>query len=536
MTFQLDPIHQQIGDLTTLTTSAKDNLVNAIKENTSSLADMMNKEINVFHPPVPLVACKGDGVTDDTSIAQLIINAANANGFRKVYFPPTDNGYAINGQLNLYSGLEVFGNKTKIIIASNTVLTNIFRGSNLTNIKLKSFCFYSTNNKTKADATNGLSSNIIAVSFSTCAGIVCEELFGDQLEYLVKIDTNSSDIHLSKLETTNTHMPLYLGTSSDISLEDLILGCPLEANTDALDHAMYLAYVTNIRANKITCKQGNGYSIQISNVAGNVSQNLTFNNVIFKNIRAGILSSSSKGILFGNVIIDGITSSSVLTKAITSSTDSELVIENLKIYNIGNLQGGAIFNTDAVTSGVLKVMGGFIDNAGTNTIAQLQSNGDLSLTDVLFNLCEGRFSSALAAAHRNLFVKNCKFIRNATPGSTPPSIELFRLQGTTYAEVEGNTFINTQSNARAIIWATDNTGLVVAKNNTFKGDTVLISPSDTKTKGSNNYDANNNRVESFVQNRIRTAGEGLVLTTPDGTKVYKIAVDNSGVLTSTLTS
>jgi hypothetical protein len=508
---------------------------------TASLADKATQDasflLNVLYPPKPLVGAKGNGVTDDTAAIQALLDYANTNGLKSVYFPPTTNGYAINGQLNLYSGTEVFGKKTKIISASNAALTNLFRGNALTNIKLRSFRFFSTNDKTKADGRNGLASNIIAVSLSGCAGIECEDLFGDQLEYLVKIDSTSSGLRLVNLETTNTHQPLYIGTSSDIFLDKLILGCPTETNTDSLDHAVYLAFVTNLQAGHIVCKQGNGYAIQISNVAGNVSKNLTFENVVLSNVRAGILASTSKGVQFGNVVIDGITSSGALTKAVTSSADSDLLVENLKIYNIGNLQGGAIFNTDATTSGVLKVMGGFIDNSGTNVIAQLQSNGDLYLNDIVFNLCEGRFASSTSAAHRNLFVKGCKFIRNAAPsGTTPASIELFRLQATAYAEIEGNTFINTASNARAIIWCTDNTGVVVAKNNTIKGDSVLISPSDTKTKGANNFDANNNRVDSFVQNRIRAAGEGIVLTTPDGTKVFKIAIDNAGVVTSTATT
>lgn len=500
------------------------------------LADIEKKEINVLYPPSPLIGCVGDGVTDDTGRLQSILDTANENGFNKVYLPPTAKGYAINGTLNLYSGIYIFGNKTKIITASKDSVQGVFFGAGLSNVSVRSFRFFSVNNKTKPDGRNGLTSNVIAVQLSTCVGIDCEDLFGDQLEYMIKVGSNASDVKIRNIKTNNTHQSIYIGASTDLFLDALNLGCPTEENTDSLDHALYLANVTNVQVGQITCKQGKGYAIHIYHLPESPSKNLNFKNVILNNVRAGIVAYYAKGINFGNVVIDGINSSSSASSAINSSFDSELFVSNLKISNIGKLQGGALFSVSAPTSGILKILGGIVDNAGTNVIAQMETNGVLSIDNVLFNLCEGRFVSSATAAHRYAIVKNCTFIRNSTPATTPPSTEPFRLQGTAFAEIEGNTFINAQSNGRAIIYCTDNTGMVVAKNNTIKGDSLLISPSDTKTKGSNNFDANNNRVDSSVQIRNTAAGEGFVLKTPDGTKFYKISVGNDGLITSVLTS
>ena len=49
--------------------------------------DLNSDHINVLYPPAPLVAAKGDGVTDDTQAIQNIINDANANRGRRVRVP-----------------------------------------------------------------------------------------------------------------------------------------------------------------------------------------------------------------------------------------------------------------------------------------------------------------------------------------------------------------------------------------------------------------------------------------------------------------
>jgi hypothetical protein len=48
---------------------------------------MITSEINVKCPPTPLVGAKGDGITDDSSALQAIMDYAKDNGYMGVYFP-----------------------------------------------------------------------------------------------------------------------------------------------------------------------------------------------------------------------------------------------------------------------------------------------------------------------------------------------------------------------------------------------------------------------------------------------------------------
>lgn len=467
-----------------------------VAANTAYLADMAlninGRSINVLHPPVPLIACKGDGTTDDTSVAQNIINSANTNGYSSVYFQPTTNGYVINGTLTLYSGLTVFGQRTKITSASTTAVTAIFFSNGLNNVKVHGFRIFSTNNQVRPTGWTGQSSNRTGVQFSGCNDCFAFDLYGEQLEYLVKIDSTSSNNTIKDVETVNVLQPIYIGITTGTFLENCNLGMPTDLNCDPHDHHIYISQGSNIQGNNITCNQGCGFAIQIYNVAGTQVSNINFTNLILKNVRAGLYATLATNVTFTNVDIDGINSDVVSQVSALYVTDAEMFVENLKIKNIGNLQGGQLFYADGATSATLKVNGGYIDNGGTATLGTFNTQSDVILNDIVFNLCEGQFYSSSTANHRKFIMRSSTYIRNATTITTPATIELFRLRGTTYAEVEGCTFVNAQSNARAILYCTDNTGLVVAKNNTYKGDTVFISPSDTKTKGSNNFDANNN--------------------------------------------
>ena len=95
------------------------NVFDSLNDHASSLADktkQLNTQfINVLYPPAPLVACKGDGVTDDTTAIQAMINYFGANGGR-LYFPQPSNYYKITSPLNLlnpilnsWGTLEIFG-------------------------------------------------------------------------------------------------------------------------------------------------------------------------------------------------------------------------------------------------------------------------------------------------------------------------------------------------------------------------------------------------------------------------------------------
>lgn len=99
------------GDVNTLIT---DNGTN--KDNITALfGDIRQRAINVMYPPPPLVAPKGDGVTDDRLAIQAIIDS----GVAAIYFPNrvfivSHNGQTYTGKgtgvgLKLRSNLKIFG-------------------------------------------------------------------------------------------------------------------------------------------------------------------------------------------------------------------------------------------------------------------------------------------------------------------------------------------------------------------------------------------------------------------------------------------
>jgi hypothetical protein len=52
-----------------------------------SASDILQRAINVKNPPTPLVACKGDGSTNDAPALQAIINYVSTNTAKTIYFP-----------------------------------------------------------------------------------------------------------------------------------------------------------------------------------------------------------------------------------------------------------------------------------------------------------------------------------------------------------------------------------------------------------------------------------------------------------------
>jgi hypothetical protein len=88
----------KIGDLSALTTSDKSNLVNAIKENTTQLAENAKVWINVLYPPTPLTGAMGDGTTDDTAAINAILSAYKG---QTIYFPKPTAHYYIKGTITI---------------------------------------------------------------------------------------------------------------------------------------------------------------------------------------------------------------------------------------------------------------------------------------------------------------------------------------------------------------------------------------------------------------------------------------------------
>lgn len=98
------------GKLSDLTTINKSSLVAAISENSSGLttlkADVTQRAINVLSPPAGLAAAKGDGVTNDSTAIQAIINYATTAG-AIIIFPPGT--YVIGTTITLKNYVTIQG-------------------------------------------------------------------------------------------------------------------------------------------------------------------------------------------------------------------------------------------------------------------------------------------------------------------------------------------------------------------------------------------------------------------------------------------
>src|SRR5690606_242092 len=72
-----------------------------VKGNADALAahkaDILQRGINVMHPPVPMIAAVGDGVTDDTAAVQAILDS----GYAYIFFPEPPIKYLITAPLTV---------------------------------------------------------------------------------------------------------------------------------------------------------------------------------------------------------------------------------------------------------------------------------------------------------------------------------------------------------------------------------------------------------------------------------------------------
>ncbi|MDF2719086.1 MAG: hypothetical protein K0R28_6011, partial [Paenibacillus sp.] len=112
--------HDKIGELSDLQTTDKSNLVSAINEN---VADNASRVYNVKYPPAPLVAAVGDGVADDTTAIQAVINAANAAGSPGgaiVFFPPNSK-YKVTSTLTVKAGVILRGGSRRSTIIKSYI-------------------------------------------------------------------------------------------------------------------------------------------------------------------------------------------------------------------------------------------------------------------------------------------------------------------------------------------------------------------------------------------------------------------------------
>ena len=94
-----------------------DNRVTELAAQTSDVANKLNSQyINVKYPPAPLVGAKGDGLTDDSTVIQNIVNSVTGDG-TTIYFPKGD--YLFNNVSVLKSGIRIVGTGNGTVFINN---------------------------------------------------------------------------------------------------------------------------------------------------------------------------------------------------------------------------------------------------------------------------------------------------------------------------------------------------------------------------------------------------------------------------------
>ena len=69
---------------------------------------------NVKQPGGSLAAAVGDGITDDKSAIQAIVNQAAISSIKKVFFPP--GVYQVNGDIAIADSVELYGTQSGIAV------------------------------------------------------------------------------------------------------------------------------------------------------------------------------------------------------------------------------------------------------------------------------------------------------------------------------------------------------------------------------------------------------------------------------------
>ena len=88
-------------------------------------------------PGGSLAAAVGDGITDDKSAIQAIVNQAAISSIKKVFFPP--GVYQVNGDIAIADSVELYGTQSGIAVikARDAYAIKIHNASPVTHVSLK---------------------------------------------------------------------------------------------------------------------------------------------------------------------------------------------------------------------------------------------------------------------------------------------------------------------------------------------------------------------------------------------------------------
>lgn len=428
----------------------------------------------------------GNGVTDDTAAFQAAVNAANSAGGGTVSLPYTSTGYKINGTVTLYSKIIVQGNNSKIISPSTAGATNIFAGSGLTDVSIYDLYFQSTNDRVSFDGRTGLSSNRLGINLSNTTSIRLINIKGSGLEYLIKIDTaTNSNVTLDDIYATDVRQPVFISNSRNVRGKNWHLVCPALANTDSLNHQIYISdNVVDLQVDQVYLEGGAGYALQMQG-ASVLTESINFSNVKMYNTDAGVVFSGLvKNSRVRSVEFDT-TRTNVVVFLGTGGDDN--IVDGFNVINPTQATSLELISVIA-TTGKYEMRNGKISNT-KNRIVNMASTNQFMFDSITFIDCASTTTTNLifsnsGVGHLKFVMKNCYWYDSAIP-----TADIFSMRGTVFSDISNNEFISDVSTAKNVGFNTT-IGTHFVRNNLFMNWANIVHPTaDTQSYGSNNMNA-----------------------------------------------
>lgn len=432
-----------------------------------------------------------DGTTgmDNTSAIQYAINDAVPG--TTIIIPYMANQYKVDGTITLKSNIEIicFG---ELYLPSSSSYRTVFTGGNgITNFKTSGISVISVNDKTRAIGRSGLGSNIILFSLSNCSGVTIDDTYGENLEYFLKVDINSSDFVLNKIETKNVFQPIYSVDLSVLRGKAWKFDCPLTG--DSHDHHLHVnGSNEDWIVDDITFVGGTGQSFQISatNNTKVTNKNLHFTNIKINDVVDAFIVTAGSNITFDHVHVKGIATGRYVLGLVATSTKlnenitlSNFVLENIRGSLVSGLTGGAFYPKNVTfKDGILK------GQTGGHVINPL---GTILFDNVEFTEAQSKDGAArliflgATSDQCDLTLNNCRIVyETVAPSEEPISV---RATSNYNVTIKNSKIINKQTTYSAINYNMG-TGTVLFKNNEYKGFTrIKVATYDTTTIANSNF-------------------------------------------------
>jgi hypothetical protein len=423
---------------------------------------------------------KGDGIHDDTTGIQ---NALNFG--KSITFDSADSIYKVTSILHVQNDNIIDGNGATIIIPSSTENKVIFDLTNKSNVTIKNLNISSTADKIRTLSRIGLSSNVYAIHITATAddvskNITLSDIYGENLEYLIKIDSESNfnkNITMSNIKTYNCVQSIYMAQVDGVTMNNL----DLDQATDVskFDHHVYINGSSyNITIDNIIARRG---SLDVYANAFNIASS---NDGYLENIKitnASVIDLNNDSVFafinVKNCTIDGFTGDlSSATCIVWYYMVNDITLNN--------------FNVTGIISQFIDVGGSYpwtINSEYNNLITLTNSTIDIAMTTNLFlgqNLViKDNTFNIKSATSNNAFIRlqevNTAKVRiennSINIQSYPNNVEFFDIRCSNNADVfiNNNTIINTSSIVLNFIFAdytmANGTSVIIVTNNFYRG-------------------------------------------------------------------